>query len=164
MDGAKAEADVLQIIADIKREYRIGRVFLCGGSMGGTSCLSFAAMHPELVAGVASMNGTANLLEYENFQSAIQASFGGTKSEIPDEYKKRSAEYWPERLTMPIGITLGGADRSVPPQSVRRLAAVLKSLGRNVLVIDREETGHSTSYADGETVLEFVFREATSSK
>ena len=162
--GPKAEADVLQIIAAIKREYRIGRVFLCGGSMGGTSCLSFAAMHPELVAGVASMNGTANLLEYENFQPAIQASFGGTKAEIPEEYKRRSAEYWPERLTMPIGITLGGKDRSVPPQSMRRLATVLKTLGRNVLVIDREETGHSTNYADGEAVLEFVFREATSSK
>ncbi len=162
--GPKAEADVLQIIGDIQREYRVGRVILCGGSMGGTSCLSFAAMHPELVDGVASMNGTANLLEYENFQPAIQASFGGTKAEIPLEYKRRSAEYWPERLTMPMGITLGGKDQSVPPDSVRRLAAVLKTLGREVLVIDREETGHSTNHADGEAVLEFVIGKARPAK
>ena len=154
--GPKAEADVLQIIEEIKRRYRIERVILCGGSMGGTSCLSFAAMHPELVDGVASMNGTANLLEYENFQPAIQASYGGTKAEIPEEYKRRSAEYWPERMTMPIGITLGGQDRSVPPDSVRRLARVLKTLGRDVLVVDREETGHSTNYVDGKAVLDFV--------
>lgn len=158
--GPKAEADVLQIIGELKKEYRIGRVFLCGGSMGGTSCLSFAAMHPELVTGVASMNGTANLLQYDNFQPAIQESYGGTKAEIPEEYKMRSAEYWPERLTMPIGFTLGGQDRSVPPDSVRRLAAVLKTLGRHVRVIDREETGHSTNYADGEAVLEFVIGKA----
>ena len=158
--GPKAEADVLQIVGDLKKKYRVGRVLLCGGSMGGTSCLSFAAMHPDLVDGVASMNGTANLLEYENFQEAIQASYGGTKAEIPEEYKRRSAEYWPERLTMPMGITLGGQDRSVPPDSVRRLAGVLKTLGRDVLVIDREDTGHSTNYADGEAVLEYVIEKA----
>lgn len=158
--GPQAESDVLQIIGELKRKHRVGRIFLCGGSMGGTSCLSFAVMHPELVAGVASMNGTANLLEYENFQEAIQASYGGTKAEIPEEYKRRSAEYWPERLTMPIGITLGGKDGSVPPDSVRRLAGVLETLGRDVLVIDREDTGHSTNYADGEAVLEFVIGKA----
>ena len=158
--GPKAEADVLQILGEVKRKYRVGRVVLCGGSMGGTSCLSFAAMHPDLVDGVASMNGTANLLEYENFQEAIRASYGGTKAEIPEEYKKRSAEYWPERLTMPIGMTLGGKDRSVPPDSMRRLAGVLEAIGREVLVIDREEMGHSTNYADGKAVLEFAIAEA----
>ena len=61
---------------------------------------------------------------------------------------------------MPMGLTLGGKGQSVPPDSVRRLAAVLKTLGRVVLVIEREETGHSTNYADGEAVLEFVIGKA----
>ncbi len=88
--GPKAEADMVQIIEDLKRQFRIGKVVLCGGSMGGTSCLTFSALHPELVDGVASMNGAANLLEYQNFQDAIRESFGGLKTEIPNEYKKRS--------------------------------------------------------------------------
>ncbi len=154
--GPKAEADVVQIIGRLKKTYRAPRVFLCGGSMGGTACLTFAAMHPQLVDGVASMNGTANLLEYENFQDAIQASFGGTKAEIPLEYKKRSAEYWPHRLTMPIGISAGGKDTSVPPLSVLRLAKTLKTLGRDVLVIYQENGGHSTNYADGIAILQFM--------
>lgn len=156
--GPKAEADTVQIIDDIKHRYSIGRVLICGGSMGGTACLTFAARHPELIDGVASMNGTANLLEYENFQDAIQDSFGGTKAESPLEYKNRSAEYWPERLSMPVGITAGGKDKSVPPQSVLRLANVLKQLKREVLVIYREDGGHSTSYEDGKRILEFVIR------
>jgi pimeloyl-ACP methyl ester carboxylesterase len=61
-------------------------------------------------------------------QDAIAASFGGTQRELPLEYKKRSAEYWPEVLTMPIAITAGGQDTLVPPQSVLRLANVLHSL------------------------------------
>ena len=155
--GPAAEADVVQIIAQLKRDYGVERIILSGGSMGGTAALSFAAMHPELVDAVASMNGTANLLEYENFQDAIMESFGGTKAAIPEEYKRRSAEYWPERLTMPIGATVSGQDESVPPQSVLRLAGVLRALDRDILIIHREELGHFTEYADARRILEFAF-------
>lgn len=154
--GPAAEADVVQIIGDLRRAHRVGKVFLVGGSMGGSSALTFAALHPELIAGVSSQNGTANHLEYKNFQDAIRASFGGTKAEIPEEYKKRSAEYWPERLMMPMAITVGGKDTSVPPDSVRRLAAVLQEMGRPVLLIDRPQMGHSTDYADTTAALDFV--------
>ncbi len=81
-------------------------------------------------AGVAAMNGMANHLEYQGFPEAIAESFGGPKTAIPEEYKKRSAEYWPERLTMPVGLSTGGRDDVVPPESVRRLADVLCTIPR----------------------------------
>ncbi len=158
--GPQAEADVVQIIEDLRQRRRVSRVFICGGSMGGTAALTFAALHPDMVAGVAAMNGTANLLEFENFPEAISESFGGARTAIPAEYKQRSAEYWPERLTMPIGLSLGGQDTLVPPDSVRRLARILNRLDRHVLLLDRAETGHSTNYADGTAILEFVIQHA----
>ena len=154
--GPKAEADLVQIIEQLRRQYRVGRVFLVGGSMGGSAALTFGALHPDLIAGICSENGTANHLEYDQFQEAIAESFGGSKHAIPVEYKKRGAEYWPEVLTMPIAITAGGKDTLVPPQSVLRLADVLKKLGRCVLVIYRAEGGHQTDYADTMAALEFV--------
>ena len=154
--GPKAEADVVQIIRELKQRYRVGKMFLCGGSMGGAGSLTFAVRHPDLVDGVASMNGLANHLEYENFRDAIVESFGGTKAEIPLEYKNRSAEYWPERLMMPVGLTAGGRDESVPPDSVLRLARVLKTLGRPVLLVYRDAGGHATNYEDAVAILEFV--------
>ncbi len=154
--GPKAEADTTQIIAQLKGQYRIRKVLICGGSMGGSAALTYAAMHPDLIDGVASMNGTANHLEYGNFQDFIQTSFGGTKQQIPLEYKLRSAEYWPERLTMPVAITASGRDTVVPPQSVLRLADVLKTLGRRVTLIYRPDGGHNTTYADAVAALEFV--------
>lgn len=154
--GPKAEADVVQIISEVKKRHRVGKVFLVGGSMGGSSVLTFAALHPDLIAGVSSQNGTANHVEYENFQDAIATSFGGTKAEVPDEYKKRSAEYWPEKFTMPVAMTAGGQDTLVPPQSVLRLAGMLKKLDRKVLLIYRDSGGHSTDYADTTAALEFV--------
>ncbi len=158
--GPKAEADVLQIIAELKQKHKIGRVFLAGGSMGGTGVLTFAALHPELIAGVCSLNGTANLVDYDKFQEAIAASFGGTKAQVPDEYKKRSAEFWPERFTMPVAFTTGGRDELVPPQSVLRLAEKLKQAGRKTVLLQREEGGHSSNYPDTCAALEFVLRAA----
>ncbi len=154
--GPKAEADVVQIIHETKRRYTIRHVIVSGGSMGGAGSLTFAALHPELVDGVVAMNGTANLWEYENFRDAIRASYGGDKQTVPAEYKRRSAELAPERLTMPIACTTGGRDPSVPSESVVRLLDLLQKLGRPVRLIHRPLGGHSTSYDDAVEAYEFV--------
>lgn len=155
--GPAAEADLVQIIGDFKKQYKVRRVFLCGASMGGTGALTFAALQPQLIDGVASMNGTANLIEYERFQEAIRKSFGGTKVEVPLEYKKRSSEYWPEKFRMPLAIVVGDEDKVVPPESAVRLAGTVKALGnKNVLLLHGTVRGHATNYADATAVLEFV--------
>jgi pimeloyl-ACP methyl ester carboxylesterase len=158
--GALAEGDLSQIIEVLKKEYRIGKVILSGASMGGASSLTYAALHPELIDGLISMNGFANYLEFRGFEdsitASINASFGGTKDQVPGEYKLRSAEYWPERLTMPIAFTLSGKDDKAPPDSVLRLARILQDLHRSVLLIYRENEGHRTSYADAVAALEFA--------
>lgn len=154
--GPDAEKDMVQIIRLLKKKYHVHRVFLVGGSMGGTAVLTFAALYPQLVDGVVSMNGLANHFGYENFQDAISASFGGTKIAIPEEYKKRSAEYWPEKLTMPIAFTAGAADEVVPPASVIRLSKVLKKIGRRVMLNLKEGGGHDTNYQDAYEAMEFL--------
>lgn len=160
--GPAAEADVVQIISELKQRHHVGRVFLAGGSMGGTAVLTFTALHPELVAGVCSLNGTANLVDYGNFQEARTISFGGSKAEKPEEYRKRSAELFPDKFTMPIAFTTGGKDEAVPPDSVLRLAEALKRAKRKVLGLHRENGGHSTTYEDTTTAMEFMLREAGS--
>ncbi len=154
--GPKAETDVLQIIAELKRRHRVTKIILCGGSMGGTGALTFTALHPGLVDGVVPLNGTANLVEFAGFPDAIAASFGGTKAQVPDEYRRRSAEFWPHRFTMPVAATTGGKDRVVPPDSVRRLLDIVKMKNSNVLLIHRPDGGHSTTYEDSKTAIEFV--------
>lgn len=166
--GPAAEADMLQIIRLLRKEYKIRKIFLVGGSMGGTSVLTFATLHPELMAGVCSMNGTANLLEYSvNFvgiQEAIKNSFGGRPEETPEEYKirnakeyrKRSAEFHPEKFTMPLAVTTSGRDEIVPPTSVQRLVEKVRRHNPRVLLIHRPEEGHITSYEDTVAAMEYI--------
>jgi dipeptidyl aminopeptidase/acylaminoacyl peptidase len=156
--GPAAEADLVQILRDVQQRHRIGRVILGGGSMGGTGALIFAALHPELIAGVVSQNGTANLLQYDRFQDSIRRWYGGTKEERPDEYRRRSPEFAAERLTMPIALTTGGRDSLVPPDSVLRLAASLQKRNPDLLLLNRETGGHATNYEDTVAAYEFVVR------
>lgn len=160
--GPAAEADLIQIIADLKRQYRVEKIILSGGSMGGTASLTFAALHPNLIDGVVSLNGTANLVEYAQFQDAIATSFGGSKQQKPDEYRKRSAELHAEKLTMPIAFTTGGKDTLVPPDSVLRLHQTLLKQNRTVHLIHRPNGGHNTDLADATNAFDFVLNKVLS--
>jgi len=154
--GPAAESDLVQIIGVLRHRYKVNKVVICGGSMGATSALTFATLHPELIDGVISMNGTANLVEYNQFQEAISASFGGSKQEKPEEYRKRSAELNADKLKMPIALTTGGRDTIVPPDSVLRLAKALMHAKRSVQLTHQPEGGHETNYDDATKAFEFV--------
>ena len=116
--------------------------------MGGFSTLAFTAMHPDLFSGICAQNAIVNLFEYDLWGEMIRISYGGTPREKPDEYKRRSAEYWPERFTMPVTLTTGGQDGMCPYYHVHAFANVLQRLGKKPLLIHRPLGRHSTTYAD----------------
>ena len=159
--GPAAESDMLDLIALLKRQRNVRRVFLCGGSMGGTSALTFAARHPELIAGVTAFNPLADHLAYTNFQSAIAASFGGDKKAIPAEYRARSALYFPDSFTMPVSITLGGKDTTVPPASARALALEIQKRRPDLIYLDENpKRGHATEFVASIKALREMFLRA----
>jgi dipeptidyl aminopeptidase/acylaminoacyl peptidase len=154
--GPKAEEDLAQIITSLKKRLVVQHVVVSGGSMGGTGALTFTARNPDLVDGVVSLNGTANLVDYERFSEAIAASFGGSRTDVPGEYRNRSAEFFADRFTMPIAATTGGADAIVPPDSVLRLLKAIQQKNKDVLSIHRPAGGHSTNYSDTVQAFEFI--------
>lgn len=161
--NAKAEADLLQIIAELKVKYKIGKVFLAGGSMGAISVLVFAMLHPDLVAGVTSNNGIADIYKFKHFskegEDTIIKAYGGTKEEVPEEYKKRSVEPNFRKLIMPVSFTTSGKDASTPPESVLHLYKIMKTVNpENVFLIHRENEGHQTNYQDTYNSIEFVIK------
>ena len=157
--GPAAEADLQQILDELKEKYGVRRVIVAGGSMGGTSALAFAALHPDRVAGCVSLNGTANMVEYANFTEAIAEAYGGTKQQRPEVYRSRSAELHADMLKMPLAMTTGGKDTAVPPDSCLRLAAKLKKLSRPVELIHRPDGGHETNYDDTVQAFKFVIKQ-----
>jgi predicted esterase len=62
MYAGPAETDVLDVIAEVRRAYRVdpGRIYLTGHSMGGFGTWSVAMSHPELFAAIAPVSGGGN--------------------------------------------------------------------------------------------------------
>ena len=160
--GPAAEADMLQIVAELKAQYKVKRMIFSGGSMGASSSLTFTALHPELVDGVVALNGLANHETYTNFQDAIAASFGGTQAQVPEEYHKRSAVFFPERFTMPLAVTAGGQDTVIPPESVMQLAQAAQAYNAHVRIDYLASRGHATEYSASLAAYQFVVLGETS--
>ncbi|MBN1394341.1 MAG: alpha/beta fold hydrolase [Pirellulales bacterium] len=165
--NAPAESDVLQIINDLKSQYNVGKVIVTGASMGGAGCLTFTALHPDVVDGVCSVNGLANFVGYTTSMPAlidqIAVAFGGYYTQNPSEYVYRSAINYPQSFTMPMSITAGMLDTVVPPQSVIQLFNTVKNtnpVNPNVVSFIRTAGGHSTNYVDTAVALEYVVQNA----
>lgn len=135
--NAAAEADVVQIIREVRARYKIGKVIVAGASMGGASSLTFTALHPDLVDGLVSQCGRIDL----------------------EELNKRGMKALPEKVfSMPTALWTGGKDTAVPPQSVMRLAEKLKESNPKLLHLHRPNWGHTPNYEDTIEVHEFVFK------
>ena len=60
-----------------------------------------------------------------------------------------------------VACTVGGKDKIVPPDSVRRLVKAMQELNKkDVLLIDREEGGHATTHDDTTKALEFILEQS----
>ena len=60
---------------------------------------------------------------------------GGTAEEKEDEYKKRSAYYWPEEINTPVLILHGEADWSVNVTQAEKVAHRLEELGKTCRLV-----------------------------
>ena len=70
-----------------------------------------------------------------------------TRPPTPDlQIGMNGAEYWLERLAMPVGLTAG--------------AVVLKKINRDVPIVFRQEGGHATNDEDATSILEYVIEES----
>jgi pimeloyl-ACP methyl ester carboxylesterase len=139
-----AAGDLRQLIAWVRERYAMRRVLLVGGSMGGTSVLIYAALHPEEVDGVVAICPAADLPEYWRWAvrnaaqrpilgqiaRAIQEQYGSTPDQSPELFTRHSALAQEARLTMPVALAHGTADATIPFEPTRQLAACLEERGR----------------------------------
>jgi pimeloyl-ACP methyl ester carboxylesterase len=162
--NAPSEADLVQIIQNLKSTYHVGNVILTGASMGGTGTLTFTALHPNLINGMCSVNGLANFDGYHSSNTdlagQITTAFGGTQAQVPAEYYKRSAINFPQSFTMPMSIATNGGDTVVPAASVVSLYNTVKNTNTKAVSFYRSTGNHSTNYVDNAVALEYVIRQA----
>jgi len=168
--SAAAEADVGQLIREIKAEFGLERVVLTGGSMGGASALIYASHRPETVDGVVALCPATDMKAlwtdlaarhepmFELLAGSIAEAYGGTPDDAPEEYAYRSSIDRLDRLTMPIVIRHGDADDLLPIWHSRWLVAALRKQATPVLYDEIPAGGHDSPTVDTpwQEYLDFV--------
>jgi predicted esterase len=103
-----AEKDVLDVIAEVERDYKVdkSRVYLMGHSMGGFGTWSIAMDHPDLFAALGPISGGGN----------------------PDGMAKLR--------DIPQYVTHGNDDRTVNVNSSRTMVEAGKKAGENIVYVE----------------------------
>ncbi|OQA84000.1 MAG: Alpha/beta hydrolase family protein [Lentisphaerae bacterium ADurb.Bin242] len=129
----EAAEDLTALILYAKKQYGWEKIVLCSGSMGGTSNLIYAGLHPELADGVVALGAASDLKRYAKWcdrqtkpicheiAAAIRAAYHDDETLLDKHSVCRNAS----KLTMPVFLYHGSADATIPVSESRILAGLL---------------------------------------
>lgn len=132
-----AAADLTALLGWLRRTQSVRRVILASGSMGGTSNLIYAALHPAEVDGVIALCPATDLADYlgwcrgqtppilAEISAAIIAAYGGGPQTQPETYRRHSAVVNAAHLRMPVVVVHATGDATIPVAQSQALAAAM---------------------------------------
>lgn len=157
--GGKDINDVIKLI-DISESFgfaKKGGVYMLGASRGGMMTYLASSMDSRIKA-AAVLAGVSDVAASYNdrggdMKSVLNELIGGSPDEKPEEYEKRSAVNWADKINVPMLIIHGGVtDWRVNTQQARDMASALEKAGKEYKLIIYEEADHSldgtNSYLD----------------
>jgi poly(3-hydroxybutyrate) depolymerase len=113
------------------------RVYAIGGSMGGQETLLLVAEHPRLLAGAVAFDPATDMARrYRDFatlkhgaqlQALARAEVGGTPSEAPAAYARRSPDHYTARIAqsgVPLQVYWSPRDRVIADQRLEAASLV----------------------------------------
>ncbi len=133
-----ALADLKGIVEWLKASQGAKALHLFSGSMGGFGALVYASTYPADFKSVVALCPPTDLASFHCWQKehpgeiidwirgAIEEAYGGSPDEKPELYAKKSPLRNADRLTMPLFVAHGTADKLVPVEFARLLAERLK--------------------------------------
>lgn len=130
-----AAADMHALVTWLRSERGARRLLFFSGSMGGTSNLIYATLHPEDVSGLAAMGAVSDLASYHSWcrtrkepavvaqiADAIERAYGGIPANRPAPYARHSTLAHADQLSMPVFLCHGADDKLMPISQSRDLA------------------------------------------
>jgi|GEM_PF-651750 len=133
--GGSDVNDVLNLIPLVESLPFVFRnkILMLGSSRGGMMTY-IAISRTDRIKAAAVVGGISDLFqtysERPDMRLTLEELIGGTPEEKMEEYIKRSAYFWPEKINIPVLILHGKADDRVNVTQAEKLAAKLTELGK----------------------------------
>lgn len=135
-----AQHDIIAALDYMQGAYNVDptRIYIAGGSMGGQTTAVMAAKYPDVFAAAGEWKGIADLADWYNNEAVGDAGLqnniiahetGGTPTEVPFEYERRSPMAMPQNLRLVrLKIWHGLDDELVEPYHSYNLQAAINAL------------------------------------
>lgn len=122
-------------------------VYMIGASRGGMMTYRACSIDKRIIAAVV-ISGLADCIgNYNSREDAMKKVFhelvGGSPTECPEEFIKRSAIYWAEKINAPLLICHGTADWRVRVEQAYKMADELQKANKTYKLIIYENAEHS---------------------
>jgi predicted esterase len=139
------EEDVLSAIAEIKRDYNIdaNRVYLSGGSMGGTGAFHLGVHYADQFAGIFPTVGNADNLAWSlrwGWNRPFPGRFHSLRHWLQEGHTARA--FAQNLFNLPTYILAGAGDSIVPPEHSRFMVRELRERGYRVEYREYPGYGH----------------------
>jgi len=133
-----AVVDLQELLQWMRAEQGLEKTLFYSGSMGGTSNLIYAVLHPEDVNAVVALGAATDLSSYycwcldqslsiaRQIADAIREAYGGDPLSQKVLFQQHSVLQNTARLTMPVYLAHGGADILIPIEQSRNLAQAMQ--------------------------------------
>ena len=149
----RSQHDAIKLVEYMKSHYRIdpNRIYVGGFSMGGMMAGEMAAKYPDVFAAAVTHMAITDLRDWyyevsEYRQSQIITETGGTPTEVPFEYDRRSPKELASNLkNTPIAIVHGISDTVVPPHHAQDFYDAIAAVDPVKVELRWYEGGHEPS-------------------
>ena len=121
------------------------KIYMFGWSRGAMESYIVLNHDDRITAAVAGAGPTDMIKSYdeaEEGRAILAKAIGGTPEEVPEEYKKRSAIYWADKINTPLLIVHGTEDSTVLVHHSVDLYDKMKALGKDVELKLYEDEDH----------------------
>lgn len=147
----QGEIDVLEAIAEIKREFNIdeNRIYLTGSSMGGTGALHLGVHYADQFAGIFPIVGNADNRAWTE-RWGWNHRFPGRNHDLRHWLQENNTAraFAGNLANLPTYLISGSADTVVPPEHSRYMAAALRRHGAPLEYREFPGVGHGGFSAD----------------
>ena len=149
--GGRDIQDVIALV-DLAEKFTFsnGKIYMLGWSRGAEDTYMALSRDNRIAAAVAGAGATDAAKNYyereEGMKRAWIEATGGTPEEVPEEYEKRSAIYWADKINTPLLIAQGTEDWRVLMHHSVDLYEKMKSMGKDVELQIYEGEDHDTAF------------------
>lgn len=147
--GGRDVNDVIELInialklPVVKKE----KVYMLGRSRGGLMTYKACTMDERIEAAAVLAGVADSVMMYETREDAMKQVYhelvGGSPKECPEEFRKRSAVCWADKIIPPIMIGQGTDDWRVVPEQAYKMDEALKKAGKEHVLIVYPGGDHS---------------------